>query len=184
MTKTSKVLTVLVTAFSILFLGITAVMSTAQTDWKKKAKDEFPKSRIAEQTAQLDDLRKEIESLDKQQKLAEEGIKADSLALTTPETGRVAQLEAELTQLVDEAHKVAVQVEAEAKKVGAKQDQGKHLRDRVTRLTSQYEDLVAQKEDALANVKRLRDLLFQARGVLDRVKKRQEALEAEATDYP
>jgi chromosome segregation ATPase len=183
MTKTSKVLTVLVAAFSILFMGITAVISTAQTDWKEKATKEFPKSRISDQTAQLDELRKDIESLDKQQKLAEEGIKADSLAVTEPEKGRVAQLEAELVQLIDEAHKVAEQVEAEAKKVGAKQDDGKHLRDRVTRLTSQYEDLVAQKEDALANVKRLRDLLFQARGVLDRVKKRQEALEADGPTY-
>jgi len=183
MTKTSKVLTVLVTAFSILFMGITAVMSTARTDWKEKATKEFPKSRIAEQSAQLDDLRKEIESLDKQQKSAVDGIAADSLAITAPNTGRVAQLEAELVQLVDEAHNVAAQVEAEAKKVGAKQDDGKHLRDRVTRLTSQYEDLVAQKEDALMNVKRLRDLLFQAKGVLERVKKRQEALEAESGDY-
>jgi chromosome segregation ATPase len=183
MTKTSKVLTVLVTAFSILFMGITAVMSTAQTDWREKATKEFPKSRIADQTAQLDDLRKEIEALDKQQKLAVDGIAADSLAITAPNTGRVARLEAELVQLIDEAHKVAEQVEAEAKKVGAKQDEGKHLRDRVTRLTSQFEDLVAQKEDALMNVKRLRDLLFQARGVLDRVKKRQQALEAEGPTY-
>src|SRR5262245_63403349 len=96
MTKTSKVLTVLVTAFSILFMGITAVMSTAQTDWKKKATEEYPKSRIADQTAQLDDLRKEIELLDKQQKLAVDGIAADSLAITAPNTGRVAQLEAEI----------------------------------------------------------------------------------------
>ena len=183
MTKTSKVLTVLVTAFSILFMGIAAVMSTARTDWKKKATEEFPKKRINDQTAELDKLRKEIETVDKEQKAAGEGIAADSLAITAPNTGRVAQLEAELVQLIDEAHKVAEQVEAEAKKVGAKQDDGKHLRDRVTRLTSQYEDLVAQKDDALADVKRLRDLLFQARGVLDRVKKRQQALEAEGPTY-
>ena len=65
----------------------------------------------------------------------------------------------------------------------AKQVYAKRLREDVTRLQSQYEDLVAQKEDALANVKRLRDLLFQAEGVLERVKRRQQALDAESSDY-
>jgi chromosome segregation ATPase len=183
MTKFSKILAVLVTAFSILFMGIAAVMSTAQTDWKSKATKEFPKSRITDpvngQQAQIANLSKEIETLDKQQKDAEAGIAADSLAITTPDTGRVALLEAEVAQLIDESRKVADQVEAEAKKVGGKQDEDKRLREEVTRLKSQFDDLVAQKEDALANVKRLRDLLFQATGVLDRVKKRRESLDSE-----
>ncbi len=184
MTKFSKVLTVVVTAFCVLFMGIAAVMSTAHTDWKKKATDDFPKSRITDQTTKIDGLRKEIESLDKQQKAAETGIAEDSLAITTPETGRVALLETELGQLIDEARKVADQVEEEAKKVGDKQDNDKRLREEVMRLKSQFEDLVAQKEDALANVKRLRDLLFQATGVLERVKKRQESLATEHGEKP
>src|SRR5204862_5296776 len=102
MKKASKALVIAVTVFTVIFMGIAAVMSTARTDWKEKATKEFPKSRIAEQTAQLDDLRKEVETLDKQQKAAVDGIAADSLAITTPNTGRVAQLEAELVQLIDE----------------------------------------------------------------------------------
>jgi chromosome segregation ATPase len=179
MTKFSKFLTILVTSFSVLFMGIAAVMSTAQTDWKEKATKEFPQSRITEQKTRIADLGKEIESLDKQQKAAEKGIAEDSLAITTPDTGRVAKLETELTQLSDEARKVAGQVEEEAKKVGEKLDEDKRLREEVTRLMSQFEDLVAQKEDAVANVKRLRDLLFQATGVLERVKKRSKSLETE-----
>ena len=181
MTKTSKCLAIAATVFSVLFMGIAAVMSTAQTDWKEKATKEFPQSRIAEQRTQIQDLDKEIESLTKQQEVAEASNKADSLAVTAPQVGRVARLEVELTGLIDEAHKIAEQVEAEARKVDTKQDEGKRLREEVTRLQSQYEDLVAQKLDAQANVKRLRDLLFQARGVLERVKKRQEALNVDGT---
>ena len=185
MTKYSKILTILVTAFSVLFLGVAAVMWTAQTDWKEKATKDFPQSKISEQRTRIGDLNKEIEGLDKQQKAAETGIAQDSLAITAPETGRVALLEVELQQLIDEARKVADQVEEEAKKVGEKQDDGKRLRERVMRLTSQYDDLVAQKEDAAANVKRLRDLLFQAKGVLERVEKRRESLKAEGGgNYP
>ena len=183
MTKTSKCLTILATVFSILFMGIAAVMSTTHTDWKEKATKEFPSSEITRQRTQLQDLATEIGSLDKQQKVAEDSNAADSVAITAPETGRVAQLEREWMALIDEAHKVAEQVEAEARQVDAKQAYAKRLRGDVTRLQSQYEDLVAQKEDALANVKRLRDLLFQAKGVLERVNKRKQALEAEGVDY-
>ncbi len=181
MTKTSKCLTILATVFSVLFMGVAVVMSTARTDWKEKATKEFPQSRITEQRTQIQDLDKEIESLTKQQEVAEASNKADSLAITAPEVGRVARLEVELANLIDQGRKIAAQVEDEARKVDAKQDEGKRLREEVTRLQSQYEDLVSQKEDAQANVKRLRDLLFQARGVLERVKKRQEALQAEGT---
>ena len=45
---------------------------------------------------------------------------------------------------------------------------------------SQYEDLVAQRADAEANVKRQRDLLFQAKGVLERLRLRAKLLQADA----
>ncbi|MBI3865354.1 MAG: hypothetical protein HY290_26055, partial [Planctomycetia bacterium] len=70
-------------------------------------------------------------------------------------------------------------VDAESKKLQAKQDEDKRLREDVYRLRSQYEDLVAQKLDAEANVKRQRDLLFQAKGVLERVRLRAKLLDAE-----
>jgi chromosome segregation ATPase len=179
MTKTSKILTIVVTMGSVLFMAVAAVLSTVRTDWKEKATKEFPRSRITDQKAQLDDLDKEIKSVARLQADADAGIAADSLAITTPTTGRVAQLESELQKLIDEAHKLAEQVEAEAKTVDEKQDRDKRLREEVARLQSQYEDLVAEKENSLANVKRLRDLLFQAQGVLDRVQKRQKALNSE-----
>jgi len=179
MTKASKVLAVAVAVFSIVFMGVAAVMSTVRTDWKEKATKEFPKSRITEQQTQIADLDKEIKAVTDQHEAAKAGITADVQALSAPETGREAQREAEFKKLVAEAHTIFEQFEAEAKKVDAKQEVDKRRREEVTRLKSQYEDLVAHKEDTLAQVKRLRDLLFQANGLLDRVKKRRDALEAE-----
>jgi chromosome segregation ATPase len=179
MTRASKCLVIAVTVFSVVFMGVAAVMSTARTDWKEKATKEFPRSRITEQTTKIGELDKEIEALDKQQKAALASNAADVFAISAPNTGREAQLEVELEKLIEEAHTLADQIEVEAKKVELKQDEDKRRREEVTRLKSQYEDLVAQKDDALANVKRVRDLLYQARGVLSRVEKRMESLDAE-----
>jgi len=181
MTKTSKCLTIAVTVFSVLFMGVAAVMSTARTDWKARAEVDFPKKKIAEQNDTLRALDDRIKEIDEQQTKAVAGIEADVQAIVAPNTGYEAQLEAQLAQVIDEAHAIAGQVEAEAKKVEAKQDEAKRLRDEVTRLKSQFDDLVAQKEDSLTNAKKLRDLLFQSKGVLERVKKRRDLLEADET---
>ncbi len=180
MTKASKALTILLTVFSIVFMGVAAVMSTVRTDWKEKATKEFPKSRIAEQTDKLASLQKEIDSYEKQQKDAAAAIAADIKAFTDPQTGREAQLEAELDALVKQIHELAAQIETEAKKVQLKQDEDKRLREEVTRLKAQYDDLVSQKLDVEANGRRLKDLLFQAKGVLERVTHRLDLLKAEA----
>jgi chromosome segregation ATPase len=179
MKKASKALVIAVTVFTVIFMGVAAVMSTARTDWKEKATKEFPSSKIADQRTKIQDFDKNIEDLGRLQKAAEAGIAADEKALVAAESGREAALEVELQQLIDEAHNLADQVEAAARKVEVKQDEDKRLREEVTRLKSQYDDLVAQKDDALASVKRLKDLLFQAKGVLERVEKRQKALDAE-----
>ena len=179
MTKVSKVLTIVLTVFSIIFMGVAAVMSTVRTDWKEKATKEFPKSRIVEQTAKIADLTKESESLDLQQKAAAVAIEADIKSFLAPQIGREAQLEAELEKLVEEARALAGQVETDAKKVQLKQHENKRLREEVTRLRTQYDDLVSQKYDVAETVKRQRDLLFQAKGILERVKHRLELLEAD-----
>jgi chromosome segregation ATPase len=179
MTKASKALVIAVAVFSVIFMGVAAVMSTARTDWKEKATKEFPSSQIAKQRERIQELDKGIEEVARQQKAAEVAIAADVKAVFAAETGREAVLEVELKQLIEEAHNLAEQVEAAAKNVEIRQDEDKRLREEVTRLRSQYDDLVAQKEDALASVKRLKDLLFQAKGVLERVEKRQKALDAD-----
>jgi hypothetical protein len=179
MTKASKVLTVVVTVFSILYMGISFMMWTVRADWKEKATKEFPKARIAEQKTQIDDLDKEIAAIEKQHDEAKKGIAADIASITAPQIGREAQLEAEWAALNAEASAIAGQVDVEAKKVQVKQEEDKRLRDDVHRLMSQYDDLVAQRFDAEANVKRQRDLLFQAKGILERLRLRAGLLDIE-----
>jgi len=179
MTKTSKWLTIVVTVFSIVFMGIAAVVATLKTDWKEKATKEFPKSRISEQTTQIQDLDKEIAAVKAQQESSAKNIAIDVNALMAAEVGREAVLQKELAQLIEQAHSLAEQIEAEANKVQLKQEEDKRLREEVTRLKAQYEDLVAQRIEAVATVKRQRDLLFQAMGVLERVTRRMESLRAE-----
>jgi chromosome segregation ATPase len=179
MTKTSKHLTIVVTVFSIVFMGITAVMSTVRTDWKARATKEFPKDRIAAQMTQLQDLEKEIADLKLRQESAAKNIAADVQAIVAEQVGREAQLQTELAQLIEEAHTLAEQIEVEGKKVQLKQEEDKRLREEVTRLKEQYDDLVAQRSEAIDTVKRQRDLLFQAKGILERVTRRMESLRAE-----
>jgi chromosome segregation ATPase len=185
MTKASKVLTILVTVFCILYMGIAFVMWTVRTDWKERATKDFPKSRIAEQKTRIDELDKEIAATDKQHEESKKGIAADIAAITAPQIGREAQLEAEWATLSAEASAIAAQIDVEAKKVQVKQEEDRRLREDVHRLMNQYEDLVAQRNDTEADVKRQLDLLFQAKGVLDRVRLRAKLLDAEEgkSDY-
>ncbi|HLJ11330.1 MAG TPA: hypothetical protein VKU82_09075 [Planctomycetaceae bacterium] len=179
MTKASRCLAIAVTVFAVVFMGVAAVMWTVRTDWKHKAQVEFPKKQIDEQNARLTELQKEIESVDKQQKDAVAHIASDVRAIGEPASGRVAQLEKELEELIEKSHAIAGQVEVDAKKVHDKQEVDKRLREEIARLQSQYDDLVAQKQGALADVQKTRDLLFQARGVLERAERRSKALKAQ-----
>ncbi|MBI3863054.1 MAG: hypothetical protein HY290_14275, partial [Planctomycetia bacterium] len=103
MTKASKALTIVVTVFSILYMGIAFMMWTVRADWREKATKEFPKSRISEQQTQIQDLDKEIAAVDAQHAAAKKGIAADKVAFTAPQIGRQAQLETELAALIAEA---------------------------------------------------------------------------------
>jgi chromosome segregation ATPase len=179
MTKASKILTILVTVFSILYMGISFMMWTVRADWKEKANVEFPKKRITDQQSLIQELEKDIAATDKQHDDAKKAIAADIVSITAPQIGREAQLEAEWAALSAEASAIAGQVDAEAKKVQDKEEENKRLRDDVYRLKNQYDDLVAQRSDAEANVKRQRDLLFQAKGILERLRLRAKLLDVE-----
>ncbi|MCY2967497.1 MAG: hypothetical protein NT069_28345 [Planctomycetota bacterium] len=170
-TKISKALTVLVTVLSLAFLGATAVSSIARTDWKTKA-NEFPRAKTAELQVEIDKLKKQ----------------ADDYAALTPLT--VASIAADLTAMELKAARLnqyAVTLETEDKKLReinattavtaqAKLDTDKLRREEIQRLQAQYEELVSQRAAAQAEVLRLRDLLYQSRGVLQRAVRRNASL--------
>src|SRR5439155_22508011 len=111
MTKASKLLTIAVTVFAVVFMGIAAVISAARTDWRTIATKDYPKARIGEQKTQIEDLDKQIKSLEAQQQAVAAAIDADVKAITAPNTGREAQLEKELAELIEQAGTLAKQIE-------------------------------------------------------------------------
>ncbi len=170
-TKISKALTVLVTVLSLAFLGATAVSSIARTDWKTKA-NEFPRAKTAELQVEIDKLKKQ----------------SDDYAALTPLT--IASIAADLKAMELKAERLnqyAVTLETEDKKLReinattavtaqAKLDTDKLRREEIQRLQAQYEELVSQRAAAQAEVLRLRDLLYQSRGVLQRAVRRNASL--------
>lgn len=174
MTKFSKPLAIFVTVMCVMFMGVTTVTTIARTDWKAELA-KYPSDVRSKQSARIQELDEQIKTTEERTKAAEAAIAADILAMTARDTRWVA----ELNQKLAAAHDLANQVEAQSKVVQAKLDEGKLRREEVVRLMNQYEELVAQKEAAQAEVRRLRDLLFQSTGTLERVKHRNELLKLE-----
>lgn len=183
MTKFSRVLTILVTVLAVCFLGVAAVTTASRTDWKKVVTQDFTSKMLSDQKAQIDELDRDIKIATDLKTGSAEAIAADIKALTDPQTGREVVLERELEALIQQGHDLAEKAEAEARKTDARLDDLKLHREETVRLQNQFEELVSQKGAALVEVKRLRDLLFQAQGVLERAIRRHESLQQELEDY-
>jgi chromosome segregation ATPase len=179
MTKFSRLLTIAVTVLAVAFMGVALVTTATWTDWKKVANEQYPKNVIVEQQKSITKLQEEITTVEADQKSAVAGIEADVKALSDPATGREAELEKLHADLENKIRELAQQVEAEARKADVKLDELKLRREDVVRLQAQFDDLASQREASQIEVKRLQDLLFQARAMLERVERRRQWLEAE-----
>ncbi len=177
MTTLSRVLTIAVTVFAVLFMGVTAVMTATRTDWKEVATQKFKKADIARQQEQIKALEDRIAELEAARQRALAAIAADEKAIDDPNTGREAEMEKLLADWVQQAHTLAGEAEEQARKADVKLEELKLRREDAVRLQNQFDELVSQKVAAETEAKRLRDLLFQARGVLERLKRRQQSLE-------
>lgn len=182
MNKFSRPLTILVTVLAVVYMAVAAAGTATWTNWKavtdaQKAELDRQQSILSDPKTGLDPRISTVE--DGIRLAAEESIKADIAALTDPATGRESELEKMLADLEQQAHQLAQQVEAAARKTDAKLDELKQHREETVRLRGQYDELVSQKLAAQADAKRLQDLLYQARAVLDRVRRRQEALKSQ-----
>lgn len=184
MNKFSRILTIFVTVLCVAFMSVAAVSVAARTDWKTAATKTYPKSRIAEQQQILQKLDESIADFSAQQKTLLAAIDADVKALRDPATGREVELEKQLAQFELQAQQIAKQIEEEARKADTKLETLALRRDDVSRLQNQFDEFVSQKQAAEAESKRLRDLLFQARGVLERVQRRRQLLESQNQTPP
>jgi hypothetical protein len=140
MTKFSKPLAIFVTVLCVAFMAVTAVATIARTDWKAELA-RYPAETRSKQSARIQELDEQIKLVEERTKAAEAAIATDIAAMTA----RDARWVAELNQKLDAAHQLAARVEAQAKLVQAKLDEGKLRREEVVRLMNQYEELVAQK---------------------------------------
>jgi DNA repair exonuclease SbcCD ATPase subunit len=178
MTKAGKVLTVFVVVIAVAFAGAATIDSATRTDWRFKAEREFSEKMIQAQSAELDELKKASDSLDLQLKAWQNALVADVAALEA----RAARWNAELAQLADTDGKLFENVEVEKKKVQDRLDELSLRREEVSRLLTQYEELVAEKGMAQADARRLRDLLVQAKGNLERVERRHQNLKSQLSE--
>ena len=177
MTKAGKFLTVFVTLFSVIFAGVAAVNSAAYNDWKAKIA-EFSKEKIDAQKKELETLDSETTRWEARLKEAKAANTQDLAAIKR----RIVVLEKQLDQLNAKASELAVQISVEGKKAQAIQDESKLRREDAVLVRNQLNELRAQKETAQAEQSRLKDLLVQAEGTLDRVQRRQRLLESDGAE--
>lgn len=184
MTRFSRPLTIFVTVIAVIFMGVAWVSTITFTDWREVATKQFPKAEIQKQQTELSRLDSESAAVDKAQQLALAAIEADVKAINDPNTGREVQLEAQLVQFEQQVRDIMQQVEGQARKTDAKLDELKLRREDVTRLQAQHDELASQRKSLEAEVKRLQDLLFQAKAMLERVERRRQWLEEEVGKKP
>ena len=166
-TTISKVLTVLVTALSLAFLGAAAVSSIARTDWKVKA-NEYPRNKTQELQAKIDALKAEAANYAQQTPLVVGAIDVDQKSMIA----KAEVLKNYSIQQESEDKKLRQQNDATAVAAQGKLDVDKARREEVVRLQAQFEELLSQRLAAEAEAARLRDLLNQSRGVLERAARR------------
>lgn len=180
MTRFSRVLTIVVTVLAVMFMGVAMVTTATSANWRDVATKQFPKAEIQKQQQQLQELEEKIKQVDAAQQLAVVTIEADVKALTDPATGREATLEKTvMAPLEEQTRKVAQEAEVQARKADTRLDELKLRRDDIVRLRGQHDELESQRQASQAEVKRLEDLLFQAKAMLDRVERRRAWLESE-----
>jgi len=172
LTKISQSLTVLVTVLSLAFMGGAMASSIARTNWKEKIANEFPRAKVQELQTQIDALTKERDNYAALVQPTLAAIDADQKEMVT----KAALLNEYARKL--ETDDVAAREANAASAVTAQQklDTDKMRREEVQRLFAQYEELLSQRQAAEAEVQRLRDLLYQSRGVLQRAEGRNAAL--------
>lgn len=182
MIKFSRILTVAVTVLAVAFMSVAAVAVAVRTDWRARTK-QFSSAEISEQQQKISELDRQIKATEDELQASAAAIASDVTALTNPAGGAEARLEAQIKELVEQSRKLAGEIEVAASNSQSRLDELSLRREDAFRLEMQYDELVAQKQAAQAEVKRLQDLLIQAKGVRERVERRQKSLQEQGSAY-
>lgn len=171
MTKASKVLTIALLIFSVSFFAAAGLNVVLDKDWKKEA--ESFTSKITEQQKQNEAAMKRIEVVEPLIKDAEAANAADLIAIEAA----VAELKTQLTARQEKLNSLSGQLVELVRNTTEVRKVAIQRREEVEKLQSQFGELRAQKEQVLAESRRLTDLLYQAQGSLDRITTRKQLLE-------
>ena len=173
MTKVSKVLTIALLLFSVAFFAAAGLNVIIGTDWKKQAESYTPQ--IAEQKKLNEAAIKRIEEVEPLIKEAKDANSTDLKALEAA----VVDLKSQLTKRQEKLAELSAQLVDAIRTTNAVRDVAIMRREEVDQLFNQLGELRAQKEQVLAESRRLTDLLYQAQGTLDRVLTRKQLLESD-----
>ena len=173
MTKFSKVLTVLAAVLSVAFMGVAFVAKATQTDWK--ARDAELKAKIQPQKDQIDRLTAEITRYENRLNDAKLSIAADVPAIQV----RAKNYQASLEALAKKSAELSAEIAETSRKATIVSDEAKLRREEGVQLANQLAELRAQRAAIEVDKQKLTDLLVQARGVLERVERRNRNLKAD-----
>jgi len=175
MTKFSKVLTVLATVLSVAFMGFAFISFATQTDFKTR--DANLKTEIqplADVNKRLTDEITVFENRLNDAKL--------SIASDVPGIGvRAKNYQSALDALAKKSAELSTEIAETSRKATIVSDEAKLRREEGIQLSNQLAELRAQRAATEAEKQKLTDLLVQARGVLERVERRNKNLK---TDLP
>lgn len=130
------------------------------------------KKQFSDLNEEKQQLTKRIGELEKALKDSKDLIEVDKLAMKA----RQEALEKERRKVVAETIEVAAQAAAKSKEVYAQYDLAKLRRQEWILMNNQLQEIRTQKEAAVKESGRLRDLLYQSQGDLERAERRQQLL--------
>lgn len=147
----------------------------------------LPEAILAALKKQIGDLNQEKQQLDKRIVELEKAIKDSKELIEVDKAAMKARqevLEKERKRIVAETIEVAAQAAAKSKEVYAQYDLARLRRQEWILMNNQLQEIRTQKDAAIAESQRLRDLLYQSQGDLERAERRQQLLLREGAKLP
>ncbi len=173
MTKFSKVLTVLAAVLSVGFMGVAFMAFATRSDWK--GRDAELKTLIQPQKDQIDRLNAEITRYENRLNDAKLSIAADLPAIQV----RAKNYQTSLEALAKKSAELSAEIAETSRKATIVSDEAKLRREEGVQLANQLAELRGQRAATEVEKQKLTDLLVQARGVLDRVERRNRNLKSD-----
>ena len=178
MTFVGKLLTVVITTLSLLFLGVAVMTYSTHRNYKALVQGEGQtqglRQQVNERKQVLQQRQQQVTELENRIAL-ERACRRSALAVL--ET-RAAQLRVEVATKLSEYEQLAAAHRDQVEAVIAAKREAKRLYDEVETLRADLQQALAARDEALVSVTDLTDRLYQGEGALRRLRERSEQLTA------